>query len=328
MAPTDDPGLAVLGWRPFFAGQLDAWEGPALRPMRVSIEHQDRFTVVDGNESFDARLTGLRLQDANTGGMRPAVGDWIGVNDSGAIAHVFDRQTAFRRRNQRGREQVIAANIDVVFLVSSCNLEFNARRIERYLAAIAESGAEPVVVLSKTDLCDDVERYVEETRPIAGDALIVPTSTPLVQGLDQLAGCLAKGRTVALVGSSGVGKSTLANALLGVELFETAPIRESDAKGRHTTTRRELVVLDDDRGILIDTPGMRELALYGEGDGLDVAFADIIELAAQCRFRNCEHKREPGCAVRGKVPPRRLASYQRLLAEGSRTAASQRRSKP
>ncbi len=316
--PTVFPTLAALGWTDFFQEQYDALEDESLRPMRVAIEHKDRFTVVGQSQGGDAHLTGLLLQNANRDGRRPAVGDWVVQADSGLIVHLFDRKSAFIRINSRGKPQVISANIDLVIVLTSCNAEFNVRRIERYLSAIGQSGAQSAIVLTKIDLCENYEKYRDALYEICGDTPVFPVATPLATGLSELQSMLHKGRTISLVGSSGVGKSTLANALLGYTLFETAEIRESDAKGRHTTTRRELAVLTDDRGIIIDTPGMRELHLGANKEGLDNAFADIQKLAASCQFRDCHHLKEPNCAVRGAIEEERLRNFHALVADGDR----------
>ena len=304
--------LDSLGWTEELQTQLDALGDDSLTPMRVAIEHQDRYTIIGEHEERDAHLRGLLLKEAASGGPRPVTGDWVALSDKGTIDHVFERRTAFRRLSPRGQIQVISANVDLVMVVTSCNAEFNLRRMERYLSAVAESGAAAAVVLTKVDLCEDARSYLDKLSGIVGDTPVFAVATPSGTGVDDLRPLLAPGKTLALVGSSGVGKSTLANALLGVPLFKTAPIREDDAKGRHTTTRRELVLLSENRGILIDTPGMRELQLSQVESGIEVAFADVHRLSADCQFRDCRHLSEPGCAVRGQIPANRLKNFQAL----------------
>jgi ribosome biogenesis GTPase / thiamine phosphate phosphatase len=213
----------------------------------------------------------------------------------------------------------MAANIDLVFLVCGLDGDFNLRRLERYLALTIESGATPVIVLNKSDACANLAAAVEETAGVAGAAPIVVCSARDAAGLDALEAFLGSGRTVALLGSSGVGKSTIVNRLLGEERFPTNDVRESDSRGRHTTTHRELVPLPQG-GALVDTPGMRELQLWASQESVDAAFDEIAGLAASCRFRDCAHSGEHGCAVeaaysRGEITEDRLASYRKLLAE-------------
>lgn len=308
--------LLALGWSPDHAAEL-AELGGALRPARVAIEHQDRYTVLTEDDDLDVHLSGRRLAAARRGDQRPAVGDWVALSEGDLIEHLLHRRTAFRRRaaGHRVAPQTVAANVDTVFVVTSCNRELSERRVERYLAAVCDSGATPVVVLNKADLSDDPDALATRIAAIAPGVELVTTSAIEGTGLDDLAAHLAPGRTVALVGSSGVGKSTIGNLLLGAPRLEVGAIREQDDKGRHTTTRRELLLLPEDRGVLIDTPGMRELALWLDPGALDRAFPDVSALASRCRFRDCRHDREPGCAVRGAMPDERLASYERLRAE-------------
>jgi ribosome biogenesis GTPase len=234
---------------------------------------------------------------------------------------VLPRSTLFSRRaaGRREDQQPIAANVDLVFLVCGLDGDFNVRRLERYLTLAAESGAAPVIVLNKADACEDLGARIEETAAVAGSSPIVACSAQTGAGLDALDRFLARGRTIALLGSSGVGKSTLVNRFLGEERFRTNTVREDDSHGRHTTTHRELVPLPRG-GALIDTPGMRELQLWASQESVDAAFDEIAEIAAGCRFRDCKHAGETGCAVeaalaRGTIGADRMASYRKLAAE-------------
>jgi ribosome biogenesis GTPase / thiamine phosphate phosphatase len=273
-----------------------------------------------------AELAGKLRRSAARSHERPAVGDWVALepptaDGPGTIHALLPRASAFTRKvagRERG-EQIVAANIDIVFLVTSLNAELNLRRLERYLALAWESGARPIVVLSKADRCDDPAPLVAEVEVVAAGVPVLVTSTKTGQGIADLALALVGHQTGALLGSSGVGKSSLINALVGGERQETAEVRESDAKGRHTTARRELVRLPGG-GLLIDTPGMRELALSEAGHGLLSAFDDVEALAAACTFGDCSHGPEPGCAVRaavaeGRLATERLESYQKLVGE-------------
>ena len=237
------------------------------------------------------------------------------------VHHVLPRSTAFIRRasGPRGGAQVEAANVDVALLVASLNSDLNLRRLERYLATTYESGAQPVVVLTKADLADDIEGAIAEVEGVAFGAPVLAISSKTGQGLDALMAHLPPGRTAVLLGSSGAGKSTLLNALAGEEKMDTGAIREADERGRHTTTHRELVMLPSG-GLILDTPGMRELGLWDADAGVSATFADIEALAADCRFSDCTHGREPGCAVRaaieaGDLDVDRLRSFEKLQAE-------------
>ncbi len=256
---------------------------------------------------------------------RPAVGDWVVFRETdektGQILDQLTRRTELVRQaaGETTDCQVIGANLDIVFVVASLNLEFNLKRIERYLTAVREGGATPVVVLNKADLVDERDSFVAQLRESAPDVDVVVTSATEQEGLDRLAAYLEPATTAAFVGSSGVGKSTLVNKLAKSELMLTKHIREDDAKGRHTTTHRQLLELPDG-AVVIDTPGMREFQLFGAEEGLEEVFEDIEELASYCRFRDCEHRGEPGCEVRaaledGELSATRLAQYHKLQRE-------------
>ena len=257
----------------------------------------------------------------------PAVGDWIALKpaapdeEMGRIVEVLPRRGKFVRKaaGTATEAQVVAANVDVVFLVSGLDHDFNLRRIERYLLAAMEGGAAPVIVLNKADLPRDIAQVRTELGPVAGQVPVELVSARSGQGLDTLRLHIGPGRTAAFLGSSGVGKSTIINSLIGRDIQRTAEVRESDSKGRHTTTHRELVVLPGG-GLLIDTPGMRELQLWDVTTGLDDAFEDIAALGVGCRFRDCTHDTEPECAVKiavgdGRLSAERLANYLRLRKE-------------
>jgi ribosome biogenesis GTPase len=270
-----------------------------------------------------ATLSGKFAFEAEPG-EHPTVGDWVGLafgaHDGSAVIHAAaPRTSVFRRRAPNGEVQAIAANLDIAFLVSSLNAELNPRRLERYLAVARDGGASPVVVLTKADLCVDADARAAEIRAIARDAPVHAVSALSGAGLDALASHLSTGATAALLGSSGVGKSTLANALLGKEAMATAPISGDGKRGRHTTTHRMLVLLPSG-GLLLDTPGLRELGVWAAEEGVSATFADIETLISECRFRNCRHGGEPGCAVRtalasGALDQGRWLSYGKLQRE-------------
>ncbi|MDF1535284.1 MAG: ribosome small subunit-dependent GTPase A [bacterium] len=256
----------------------------------------------------------------------PGVGDWVAVRadpdfEKGTIAAILPRKSAFSR-SAIGRmvsEQVIAANIDEVFIVTDLDTDFNLRRIERYITLVYNSGAIPVVVLNKTDLALDVQSVLDETEAVSPGIPVYAVSAEEGQGIDQLENRLGHGKTVAFLGSSGVGKSTLINCLLGEERMEVGAVREGDGKGRHTTTHRELILLPGG-GAVIDTPGMREIGVWGDEQGLAGAFPEVGDLASACRFRDCRHEIEKGCAViaaadSGAIDSDRLESYRKLRAE-------------
>ncbi len=318
--------LSNLGWTSELALQFQIHQARGLVPARVVRGDRDRCLVLTDGGVRAAEVTGRFRHDAQAPSEFPAVGDWVALQlpdgDGVAAIHaVLLRRSAFVRRaaGDATAGQVVAANVDVVFLVAGLDGDFNPRRIERYVAAAWDSGAEPVLVLNKLDLADDPDGQIVEVEAVAPGVPVVAVSALDRSGIDGLARWLTAGRTVALLGSSGVGKSTLANALLGEERQATGAVREDDSRGRHTTTHRELMVLPSG-ALLLDTPGMRELGLWSGGEGVAEVFADVEGVAAECRYRDCRHELEPGCAVRravaeGALDAERLASWRKLQRE-------------
>ncbi|HEU0299888.1 MAG TPA: ribosome small subunit-dependent GTPase A [Longimicrobium sp.] len=316
--------LAPLGWDGTFARELEGLQMRDAVPARVVAEHRDRYVVADGDGERAAVLAGRLRHRSRSRDDLPATGDWVavdaGADGTAAIHAVLPRRSAFRRKvaGEVTEAQVLAANVDVALVAAALPAELNERRIERYLALAWESGAVPVVVLTKADLADDVDAAVRAVRAVAPGTDVAAVSAVSGEGVDALARWLRPGRTAVLLGSSGVGKSTLTNRLLGAEALRTGAVRD-DGKGRHTTTHRQLVRLESG-ALLIDTPGMRELQLWTADAGLESAFADVEALAACCRFGDCAHRAEPGCAVRaaaesGALDPARLESWHRLRRE-------------
>ncbi len=318
--------LHDLGWTDSHQTDFEPHAAAGLVPARVSEQHRGAYVVLAEQGELRADLAGRLSHGAAGAGELPAVGDWVAVaprSDEGAatIQAVLPRRTKFSRKVAwaAAEEQVLAANIDTVFLVTSLNEDFNLRRLERYLTLAWESGAQPVIVLTKADLCDDVEGRVLAVEAISFGVPVHAISSSTGAGLDLVRSHLAPGRTIALLGSSGVGKSTLVNTLAGREVLAVQEIRESDGEGRHTTTHRQLVLLPEG-GLVLDTPGMRELQLWESSEGLGETFADVEELAARCRFGDCAHRTEPGCAILaaledGTLEEERWTSYQKLQRE-------------
>ena len=317
--------LEELGWTESHTIDFDPHAAEGLVPARVAVQHRGVFIVLSELGELRAGAAGRLSHEAAGAGDLPAVGDWVAIaprleEGSATIQAVLPRRTKFSRKVAwaASEEQVVAANVDIVFLLTSLNEDFNLRRMERYLTLAWESGAQPVIVLTKTDLSDTVDLRVLEVEAIAFGVPVHAISSITGDGLDVIRSYLAPGRTIALLGSSGVGKSTLVNTLAGEEVLAVKEIRE-DGEGRHTTTHRQLVLLPEG-GLVLDTPGMRELQLWESSDGLGETFSDIEELAAQCRFNDCAHRSEPGCAIQaaledGTLELERWASYQKLQRE-------------
>ena len=326
--------LHALGWDDGFEAAFRPFAAEGFVPARVTLEHQHIYTVHAGHADLLATVAGSLRHRIGARREFPAVGDWVALRalEAGtrAVIHaVLPRRSKFSRKvaGDETDEQIVAANIDTVFLMMGLDADYSLRRMERYLATAHDGGATPVVVLNKTDLCDDVAARIAEVEAASAGATVVAVSTKLDAQLAAIVPHLAPGRTIALLGSSGVGKSTLVNRLVGHDLQRTRAVRESDHKGRHTTTHRQLIVLPGG-SLLIDTPGLRELQLWDAGDGLGAAFDDIGNLAPECRFRDCRHDNEPGCAVKaavadGRLEQRRLLSYLDLRREQDSLAERQ-----
>ena len=317
--------LTAYGWNEQFAAAFEGHRAPGRVPARVTLEHTHIYRVATEDGELLARVSGRLRHQASVRPDFPAVGDWVVVepvqNSDARIHTVLPRASRFSRRaaGDATEEQVIAANIDTVFLVGGLDHDFNPRRLERYLVVAWESGARPVIVLNKADLVTDPEAFAADVRTVAPAVDVHSVSAKDPASLDVLRSYVGPGQTVALLGSSGVGKSTIVNSLVGRDLLRTNEVRIADSRGRHTSTARQLVLLEGG-GILIDTPGMRELQLWESGEPRGEAFADIDALAEGCRFRDCRHQREPGCAVTaavaaGELPSSRLESYRKLAAE-------------
>ena len=323
-AELDLGGLAAWGWDAELAASLAPHLAAGGMPGRVVVEESGSYVVMTPAGERSTGLAGrFRHEHVDDPLAYPGVGDWVvieGAAEGLPIIERLPRRTSIVRRppgNRGANAQLLAANVDVLFIVASMNREFNVRRLERYVVVAWESRAEPVILLSKADLAIDISGFIDAARSVAPGVPVMPVSAVTGAGLEAVRERLGPGRTAAFVGSSGVGKSTLVNALAGRELMATASIREDDGRGRHTTSRRQLLLIAD--GVVLDTPGLRELGL-ADGDGLDIAFSDIGKLAEGCRFRDCAHRAEPGCAIRaaiatGELEGARFASFERLERE-------------
>lgn len=321
--------LNSYGWSDTLQQHFAVHAARGLLPARVIVQQRALYALATPMGEMAAQLSGRFTHEAQPGDY-PVAGDWVAAavraaQGSATIHALLPRRSAFMRKAVGGggtAMQVVAANVDVALLVASLNADLSPRRLERYLATAWESGATPVVVLTKADLCPDPAAHRARVEAVALGVPVHAVSSVTGEGLEALAASIAPGQTAALLGSSGVGKSSLVNALAGTELMVTRAIREEDARGRHTTTHRQLVLLANGR-LLLDTPGMRELGLWEADAGVAQAFADVEALAASCRFRDCAHETEPGCAVRaglaeGRLDEARWRSYAKLQRELSR----------
>jgi ribosome biogenesis GTPase / thiamine phosphate phosphatase len=315
--PVTETVLQQLGWDDGWEAAFEPHRAAGLAPARVGIQHRGAYDLFTEEGELRVPAAQRLVRD----GELPAVGDWVGVDrDRGFVEAVLPRRTQLSRKEvwQAAREQVLAANVDVAFLVQALPYDYNPRRLERYLAMAWESGAQPVVLLTKTDLVDEVQPWLDDVETVTlGAVPVVALSAITGYHLDDVRPFFDGNKTAVLLGSSGVGKSTIVNALVGEEVLETQEVREDDHRGRHTTSHRELILLPGG-GIVLDTPGMRELQLW-DAD-LEHTFGDVEELAAQCRFNDCAHEREPGCAVRaaladGTLPRERWDSYVKIQRE-------------
>jgi ribosome biogenesis GTPase / thiamine phosphate phosphatase len=327
--------LADFGWDAQRATEFTPWADSAgVEPGRVLVEFNHIFRVRLEHAELEVTTAGRLKHQATSRSELPAVGDWVVVRrrsggESGDIVAILPRRSRFSRKVAGAvtDEQVVAANIDVAFIVMGLDGDFNVRRLERYLLMTRESGAIPVVLLTKPDLADDVAAAVTEVVVASADVPVLTVSPRSGAGVDAVLQYLTPGRTAALLGSSGVGKSTLINHLVGEDLRRTRDVRESDSRGRHTTTHRELVMLPSG-GLIIDTPGMRELQLWDVGDAVRDTFEDVEVLSGSCRFSDCRHDNEPQCAVkaavaRGDLAAERLESYLKLQGELTHLAQRQ-----
>jgi ribosome biogenesis GTPase / thiamine phosphate phosphatase len=318
--------LKTLGWNPFFEKEFEPYKSQGYEAGRVALEYQGIYRVfTDGGETL-AEVTGKLRFQARQRADFPAVGDWIAITrnakeNRASIHAILPRSSKFSRKaaGEATEEQIVATNVDTIFLVQGLDKNYNLRRVERYLALAQASGARPVIILSKADLTESLEEVTREVEQVAAGVPVHAISSKLNEGLEPLYQYIGPGLTIGFIGSSGVGKSTLINRLLGKEQQKTQEVREEDSKGRHTTVHRELIVLPQG-GLLIDTPGMRELQLWDVGEGLTDTFADIETVARDCHFGDCRHENEPVCAVKtavadGMLDAKRLESYKNLQKE-------------
>ncbi len=320
--------LKQLGFNDWFAEKASLYALPGFQLARIAAVDKDSYVVIGEKNEVFAEIEGKLRFQARTSMALPTVGDWVYVkyynNDTLAIIHEILPRRSLLKRKTAGKKidyQLLSANIDTAFIMQSLDANFNLRRLERYLVAVKEGGIEPVVLLSKADLMTgkEIEERIAAIQQVYSDLKIVAFSNKTGLGLKDIQRNIQPGQTYALLGSSGVGKTTLLNNLIGKDIYKTAAVRVKDAHGRHTTNRRQLTILDSG-GLLIDTPGMREFGNISIATGLTEAFSEIASLAQGCKFKDCTHTNEPGCAIlealnKGQLPAERLNSYQKLQKE-------------
>lgn len=324
--PAEPLNLEALGWTSVLQNRFKEFSDQGLEPGRVAVEDKHFYLIITPRGEITGQIAGKLLHDAASTAALPKVGDWVALaplaGESKAVIHgVLERRTKLCRKvpGRETEEQIMVTNVDVAFVVQALDRTFNPRLLQRHLVMVRESGAKPVVVLNKADLCLDIHAKVAEAKDVAGDAPIVVVSAKTGDGLDSLKQHILPGETSVLIGSSGVGKSTLINDLCGEDLLATGEVRERDSKGRHVTSWRELIALPEG-GLVVDTPGMREFQFWAAGGGMLEAFSDLAELATRCHFRECTHTVEKRCAVReaieaGELSEERFRSYLKLKRE-------------
>jgi ribosome biogenesis GTPase / thiamine phosphate phosphatase len=318
--------LETLGWNPAWEASFNELRTPGLEPGRVAVEDKHYYVVLTTAGELRGQISGKLFHRAASSAELPKVGDWVTISslpqESKAVIHqILPRRTKLSRKvpGREVEEQVLATNIDKAFAVQALDRTFNPALLQRHLVMVLESGAKPILVLNKADLCEDLAARIAKAQRIAGAATVVTVSAKTGEGLEALRAQIQPGETIVFIGSSGVGKSSLINGLCGEEVQATAEVRESDDKGRHTTSWRELILLPTG-GLVIDTPGMREFQMWVADEGLREAFADLDALSLTCRFSNCGHTVEKGCAVlaavaQGQLSEERYRSYLKLAKE-------------